>query len=368
MVATQAEQLNLKKYDSTRYLAGNVDGCEEAAQALLNGACVALPTETVYGLFARADLPEAVRAIFAAKDRPANHPLIVHVADVSQFSEWAAEVPDVVYRLAKVFCPGALSFILPMREGLDQTVTGGQAWVALRIPSHPLTLSILRATGLGLAGPSANRFGRISPTSAEDVLADLDGRIYGVLDGGRCQQGIESTIIKVENNELLLLRPGQITPEQLAAVSGYPVRLPVAQSSSAVSEQSTVLRVSGNLESHYAPVKPAWRISYDDFLRHLANETCFLSAGDWVISHHDLEGSAYFQQSGALLKQMSSEAEGYAHELYTALRDGDRCINVQRLWIVMPPADMAWLGVRDRVIRATREWVSQIVVEAANTR
>jgi len=328
----------MEKYRKTHFLPGNEAGIAEAMTRLTKGQLVALPTETVYGLGARADDAEAIQAIFQAKERPANHPLIVHLGDIKQFTEWASDVPGVVIELAKAFCPGPLTFILPLNANRDRAVTGGQDWVGLRIPSHPLTLEILRRSGLGIALPSANRFGRISPTSAADVLEELDGRVDAILDGGLCPVGIESTIIKVDTDQIVLLRPGRIRPEAIEAVAGQPVRIP----------EHVELRVSGRLDSHYAPIKPAYRLQYDQ----LNTVHPLWGADDWILSSYPIPAPVI--ANGTQVKMLPDEPNAYATQLYSALRQGDALTTVKRLWVIEPADTPEWSAVRDRLIRATR--------------
>jgi L-threonylcarbamoyladenylate synthase len=220
-----------------------------AAKLLQSGRLVAIPTETVYGLAADANNPIAVAKIFAAKGRPNNHPLIVHIADVSQLSRWAAEIPAVALQLAEAFWPGPLTMILRKQAHVTEAVTGGHDTIGLRVPSHPVALQLLAAfqDGKGgLAAPSANRFGAVSPTTAAHVHHELAGSIDYILDGGACEVGVESTIIDLSNvvrgQPATLLRPGGITREQLQQVVGI-LAAPTAHSPV----------VPGSLQSHYAP-------------------------------------------------------------------------------------------------------------------
>ncbi|MES2207841.1 MAG: L-threonylcarbamoyladenylate synthase [Pseudomonadota bacterium] len=325
------------------------DGLDEAIDRLKRGELVALPTETVYGLCARADSPGAVKSIFKAKERPADHPLIVHVGSIERFADWASEISEQVYRLAAAFCPGPLTFILPIKEGIDRTVTGGQDCIGLRIPNHPLTLSILQKSGLGVAGPSANRFGRISPTSAADVWAELNGKIDAIVDGGFCQIGIESTIIKIESDHIILLRPGDISPEKIESIVNMPVLLPAHLD----------IRVSGNLDSHYAPIKPAYCITQEQAIGMISQKQW--GEGDWVLRHtgHHVFDSLPLEKNEVQLKLLPNSATGYAQGLYAALREADTLNSVQRLWVIEPDASLAssaWMAVRDRIARATKPY------------
>ena len=225
-----------------------------AAAILRAGGLVAFPTETVYGLGADASNAQAVAKIFAAKGRPQDHPLIVHLAGVDWLPQWAREIPPAAHKLAAAFWPGPLTLILKRAAGVPDCVTGGQDSVGLRIPGHPVALELLRAFAgeeggrrfSGIAAPSANKFGRISPTSAEHVRAELGASVDAVLDGGECEVGIESTIVDLSRGRAVLLRPGQLTAAQIAAVLGWEVEAPDAAAP----------RAPGALASHYAPRTP----------------------------------------------------------------------------------------------------------------
>jgi L-threonylcarbamoyladenylate synthase len=215
---------------------------EEIAQAavlLRAGEIVAFPTETVYGLGADAENPAALAKIFAAKGRPADHPLIVHLPGAEHLTRWAQDIPDSAFALANAFWPGPLTLILKRTSIVPNAVTGGQDTVGLRVPNHPVALALLRAFGSGIAAPSANRYGRISPTTAGHVRDELGDRVSLVLDGGACEVGIESTILDVSRGMPVLLRPGAITAEQIGSVCGQ------ASGWALAPESSTAPRVSG---------------------------------------------------------------------------------------------------------------------------
>ncbi|HEX7022744.1 MAG TPA: L-threonylcarbamoyladenylate synthase, partial [Trueperaceae bacterium] len=218
-----------------------------AADILRAGGLVAFPTETVYGLGADAANPEALAKVFAVKGRPTDHPLIVHLASPEQLDEWAEPVPELALRLVDAFWPGPLTLILRRAPGVLDAVTGGQDTVGLRVPRHPVARELLRAFGGGVAAPSANRFGRISPTTAAHVRADLGERVDAILDGGPSEVGLESTILDLSSREPRILRPGGITAGQLAKVLG---QAPAVGGVGAP-------RVSGSLASHYAPRTPS---------------------------------------------------------------------------------------------------------------
>ena len=221
----------------------NPDLLAQAVETLRRGGVIALPTETVYGLAANAEDELAVRRVFAIKGRPATHPLIVHVARAEDMSSWARHVPEEARRLAAAFWPGPLTLVLQRSARATDAVTGGQDTVALRVPHHPVALAVLDALGGGVAAPSANRFGRVSPTTAEHVRVDLGDEVDLLLDGGPCTVGVESTIVDLSGGAPAVLRPGGLAVEELERVLGrqVPVRT------------SATVRVSGSLASHYAP-------------------------------------------------------------------------------------------------------------------
>lgn len=191
---------------------------EKAATILHAGGLVAIPTETVYGLGADARNPEALRKIFTTKQRPIDHPLIVHIADMTQLSDWAVAISDSALLLAKAFWPGPLTLILKKAPGVLDLVTGNQETIGIRIPNHPVAIALLKTFGRGVAAPSANRFGRISPTTADAVREELGNAVDLILDGGPCAVGVESTIVDVTGEAPVVLRPGMITQQQIAAV------------------------------------------------------------------------------------------------------------------------------------------------------
>jgi L-threonylcarbamoyladenylate synthase len=314
---------------------------EAAASCLRGGELVAFPTETVYGLGADARNPEAVRRIFAAKGRPADHPVIVHLADAGQLASWARTVPEGAARLAAAFWPGPLTLILPRAAHVADVVTGGQDSVGLRVPAHPVARALLAAfarDGGGIAAPSANRFGRISPTTAAHVADDLGDAAALILDGGACAVGIESTIVAFTGDEPVLLRPGGIGVEALARVLGRAPRAPDAAAP----------RASGTLASHYAPRTPALLLDAATLATEAARRA---AAGERIAV------LARTVPSGAAVTPhwISAPADPprYAHDLYANLRALDQA-PVDAILIEAPPDDDAWLAVRDRLTRATR--------------
>ena len=215
----------------------------DAAAILRRGGLVAFPTETVYGLGADASNPAAVARIYAVKGRPPNHPVIVHIGESGQWARWAREFPEHAAKLAARFWPGPLTLVLRRASGVGDYLTGGQETIGLRVPGHPIALELLREFRGGIAAPSANRFGRVSPTSAEHVRSDLGSDVDLILDGGACEIGIESTIVDVSRGRPVVLRPGRISEDDIASALGFP---PARRDPGAP-------RAPGALPSHYAP-------------------------------------------------------------------------------------------------------------------
>ena len=314
-----------------------------AVELLRAGELVAFPTETVYGLGADAANPAAVAKIFAAKGRPADHPLIVHLAGHDAVDHWAEQVPDAAWELMETFWPGPLTLILKKQAWVPSTVTGGQDTVGLRVPGHPVALELLRRFAAvagehaGIAAPSANRFGRISPTTAAHVQEELGERIQLILDGGPCKVGIESTIVDCSRDEPVVLRPGHIAPAHLEAVLG---RRP------AIETASGAPRVSGSLAAHYAPQTPMRLIAGQRLLDYLNAQR---HKGDrcGVIGHSQPP------QAGMphLWRMLPADPVGYAHDLYAALREMDRA-GVSAIVVEALPEEHAWAAVADRLRRA----------------
>ena len=321
---------------------------EAAAQALARGELIGLPTETVYGLGADADNPRAVAQVFAAKGRPSDHPLIVHVTDASQAERYAHPIPQVARRLMAAHWPGPLTLILPRRPGIADASAGGQHSIGLRCPSHPVAQAVLRAAqhvGVqGVSAPSANRFGRVSPTSAQHVLDEL-GHGLLVLDGGACEVGIESTIIDCSREHPVLLRPGMLSVEVLSESAGEPVLTPEAFAH--LNPTASAPRASGTLASHYAPMARV----------HLLPRTALQGRLDTLA--HDAERNRYGvwsrsplrRPAGVIHRPMPLSAVECAHVLFAELRAFDR-LGVQDILVEMPPEGPAWDGVRDRLTRA----------------
>ncbi|MCY7320006.1 MAG: threonylcarbamoyl-AMP synthase [Ramlibacter sp.] len=314
---------------------------ERAARTLAAGELVAFPTETVYGLGADAASNDAVAKIFAAKGRPSDHPLIVHVADAAAVSHFAVAVPEFAQRLIDAFWPGPLTLSLPRRPAMAAAAAGGQDSIGLRCPAHPVAHALLLACRqaappvLGLAGPSANQFGRVSPTSAAHVQAEF-GEALLVLDGGACSVGIESTIVDCTRAAPVLLRPGVLTRDQIELACGAPLADPGTDSP----------RASGTLESHYAP-KAKLRLmeakALQTALDLLGPDAAHIATYSRVI----LRSSSI----KVLRRRMPDDAIETARQLFAVLREFD-AQGVRLIWVEMPPAGPDWEGVRDRLKRA----------------
>jgi len=307
-----------------------------AAAQLKAGELVAFPTETVYGLGADASNADAVRKVFAAKGRPADHPLIVHIADTAQLANWAREIPQAVHTLAQKFWPGPLTLVLKRHPNVPDAVTGGQDTVAIRVPSHPVAQALLRAFNGGIAAPSANRFGRVSSTTAAHVREEFGDTVSCVLDGGATDVGIESTIVDCSGAAPTLLRPGMITPQKIEAVLGAPLAAP----------QAKTPRVSGMLDKHYAPQTPLMQME-GDLVVELAHSLVRQGKHVAVLARTKLQ---------PLLGNLTwvaapVDAAGYAHDLYANLRALDHA-GCDAILVEQPPDEAEWLAIRDRLNRA----------------
>jgi L-threonylcarbamoyladenylate synthase len=315
-------------------------GIRDAAAQLEAGELVAFPTETVYGLGADAENPAAVAKIYAAKGRPQDHPVIVHVAPGADLDYWASDVPDEARKLAAAFWPGPLTMIVKRNAHIPDAVSGGQDTVGIRCPSHPVAqalLSAFKGGKGGVAAPSANKFGNVSPTTAQHVVDEFGAGTLTVLEGGSSEVGIESTIVdlsRLATHGPVLLRPGHITAAQIAAVIGA---LPAAPDAAAP-------RASGTLESHYAPKAPV-ALAMTDRLPGLV--TALASKGRRVAVIHY---SPLLTQAAAQ-RTLPGDPAGYAHGLYAALRAMDRA-DVAVILVETPPQHDDWMGVNDRLRRA----------------
>ncbi len=290
---------------------------ERALEILRNGGLVAIPTETVYGLAGDASNEAAVRRIFEAKGRPADHPLIVHVAAAEQLADWAATIPTAAAVLAGTCWPGPLTLLVPRAVHVLSVVTGGRDTVGIRVPAHPLTAELLTRFGGGLAAPSANRFGKVSPTTAAHVIADLGSRVDYVLDGGACPVGVESTIVDCSVEPSQILRPGGISSEEISELLN-----------GALAAADGPSRASGMLASHYAP---SARVVLADTVGE-ATAVAARTPGAWILDHSD-------------------DLITYARNLYADLRSADER-GVQTIVAVMPAAHGLGHAIRDRLTKA----------------
>ncbi len=302
-----------------------------------------MPTETVYGLAADAENVAAVSAIFALKGRPRSRPLIVHIASVEALDDWARDVPDYARVLAEAFWPGPLTLVLKRTSRVPDAVTGGQHTVALRVPAHPRALALLERFGGGLAAPSANPYGHISPTEPAHVRAGFGLATPFVLDGGPCTGGIESTIVGCLGPLPQVLRPGLITTAQIAATTGLVVRELEGVGAADASGVAEPVRTAGQDLVHYAPHTPALLLT-------TADVAAWRPPADSRIGFLGF-GSAGFEAELAM--RLPADATAAARELYGALHRLDRA-GLDLLVIEAPPADAAWAGVRDRLSRATQ--------------
>jgi L-threonylcarbamoyladenylate synthase len=310
---------------------------ETAVQALRDGELVAFPTETVYGLGANAQNPVAVRKIFEIKGRPPDHPVIVHLDSPRFLHRWVREVPQSATRLAEAFWPGPLTLVMPRAPNVHDVITGGQDTIAIRVPAHPMAQQLLTAFGGGIAAPSANRYGRLSPTRAEHVREEFGETVRVILDGGECQIGLESSIVACEGENVRLLRPGAVTAAQLRRVLGEEL-LPGADLGSP--------RVPGSTPTHYAPATPLTVVPAGEVD---AQADAASSGGRRVAvlaQRLPLRSHKYVTWINA-----GRRPEGYARDLYTNLRTLDKA-GCQRILVQAVPDGEQWDAIRDRLLRA----------------
>lgn len=311
----------------------SIEALDGAAKKLRAGGLVAFPTETVYGLGADATNESAVARIYQVKGRPQDHPVIVHLADINQLSDWVADIPEYAITLARTFWPGPMTLILPRSERVGDFITGGQESVGIRIPNHPLALQFLHAAGVGVAAPSANRFGAISPTTAravhEEIGALLDSERDLILDGGASKVGVESTIIDCLSDRPKVLRPGAITRGMIEGALGLEL-----------DDGPSTVRASGTLEHHYAPKAKV-------FLLDPENPVVGCIAGVGFLAH-----AKFPTPDGAIRLAEPRDDEEYARVLYDALREGDRK-SLPAIYVVPPTGDGVAVAIRDRLKRAS---------------
>ena len=307
------------------------DAIARAAQVLKSGSLVAFPTETVYGLGADATNGQAVARIYQVKGRPADHPLIVHLADMQDIADWSEDIPEYAIALARKFWPGPMTLILNRSSLAMDFITGGQESVGVRVPNHPVALALLaefkKLGGKGIAAPSANRFGHVSPTTAEAVSEELEEYLEIsdlILDGGASNVGVESTIIDCTGKQPHILRPGAITEEMVTEVTGL-----------IVSGESSTIRVSGSLENHYSPKAAV-------LLDQLPN------SGDGFIALENIE-----TPTGVIRLASPKNEDEFARVLYAALRSADTQ-KLSRVVVMQPKGAGIAIAIRDRLLRASR--------------
>jgi L-threonylcarbamoyladenylate synthase len=317
-------------------VAADEAGIARAVELLQSGDVVAFPTETVYGLGADAGNAGAVAKVYALKGRPSAHPVIVHLADADRLDAWAADVSEGARKLAHAFWPGPLTLVLKRAPHVPDAVTGGQDTVGLRVPSHPIAQALLASFGGGVAAPSANKFGRVSPTLAEHVFADFALAVPLILDGGATNVGIESTIVDLSGERPQLLRPGGVPAAAIEAVLEAPLAVAGA----------TAPRAPGTLQSHYAPkahVKLVRRVEMLEALSSHKGRRLGVLALEVKVP----------RLNPALQRVVPAIATQYQHDLYAAMRALD-AQNVDVILVETPPASPAWAAIHDRLARAAR--------------
>ncbi|TQV73211.1 threonylcarbamoyl-AMP synthase [Aliikangiella marina] len=319
-----------------RLLASTPEDIQEAGELLKAGKLVAVPTETVYGLAADARQPEAVNKIFAAKNRPTNHPLIVHMPGADRLNQWAKNIPEKAFQLAEAFWPGPLTLLLDKADHVSSVITGGLDTIGLRVPNQPVLLKLLREFDLAVAAPSANPYQKLSPTTAEHVLAGLDGKIAAVLDAGPCGVGTESTIVRINDKNAEILRSGPISADQIQTHLSIPV----------VTPEHHTQAVSGNKAVHYCPnakvkVKTFEQIK-DGNKNALIKIAALVFTGD--ISPEGIE----------TISKLSSNHINYRHDFYAVLHELDNQ-NVDEIWVEAPPLSDDWNDIVDRLNRAAEK-------------
>lgn len=314
---------------------------QKAVELLHAGKLVAFPTETVYGLGADAANPEAVKKIFTAKGRPATHPVIVHLENQEQLSAWACKISPLAWQLAQKFWPGPMTLVLERAPHVSDTITGGQNTIAVRVPNHPIAQKLLHGFGSGIAAPSANRFGRISPTCAQHVSQELGSAVDLILDGGACTLGIESTIIDLSSATPQILRPGSISPFQINSVLGEQT----------LSQGNPFIRprVPGNLLAHYAP-QTLLQIVPETKLKPAIDNALLTQQSIAVLTPM----AAFIQDTHVHWYSMPVEPVKYAHDLYARLREVDQGEHTLILVTEVPETE-EWFAVADRLAKASTQ-------------
>lgn len=333
---------------------------EVAVAILRQGGLVAFPTETVYGLGANAESSDALDKLYTVKGRPKGHPVIVHLGDAQQLNDWAQDIPELAWKLAEAFWPGPLTLILNRSARVPDTVTGGQETVGIRVPDHPVALQLLRAFGGGIAAPSANRFGRLSPTRAAHVQADLGEDVDMIIDGGDCPVGVESTIVAFRNGKPMILRPGMITVEQIAKAlesqSESSSQVQHARQESIDATQKTkapseVIRAPGTLASHYAPRTPLRLVSAQQLQVLAQSETTNLKSLGILAWQFKPQANTL---TGVQWVNLDTDPAVYARQLYASLRELDQ-LQLDEIWVEQVPEEGAWAAVADRLRRAAHQ-------------
>ena len=303
-----------------------------AAKLLLAGELVAVPTETVYGLAADATNPDAVKKIFEAKNRPADHPLITHIHNSDALNKWAKDIPNWVPDLVEKFWPGPLTLILEKHDSASEIITGGHATIGLRMPNHPALLQLLQTHKLAIAAPSANPYKRLSPTTADQVLRGLEGKIAAVLDGGPCTVGTESTILSAVNNQPRILREGPITQSELQKHVPMEIANP----------DNHDMAVPGNKEDHYQPGTPTYLKTTDELL---------------ALEDTTIGALAYSPDTISLalphLRHLGHSVNHYRHDMYSALHALDQ-LDLSEIWVEHPPKKEGWRDIIDRLRKASK--------------
>ena len=337
MKMTMAEKMSYE----TRLLTDSDEDIAIAAEIISRGGIVGMPTETVYGLAADAENPEAVEKIFTAKGRPQDNPLIVHAAEISQIEEFACDVPELAYKIAERFCPGPLTMVLPKRERIPHITSAGLDTVGIRIPCHKAALKLIRACGKALAAPSANLSGSPSPTSAEHVLKDMNGRIPAIIDGGSCAVGVESTVISFESGRIRLLRPGFVSAEELSEFGEVIMDRHITEAAL----DGERVTSPGMKYRHYSPkanvtILSGSREKYLEFVNGLDGEGVFAMPFD------EDEGSC-----GIPCVAYGNTSEEQAERIFSVLRKFDE-IGAKQVYARCPSQDGVGLAVYNRLLRA----------------
>ena len=317
----------------------------QACELLKAGELVAFPTETVYGLGADATNPQAIEKLYRAKGRPSNHPVILHLGSLDQLGQWCIDIPKEAETLAKSFWPGPLTMVFKRSAKALDAITGGQDTVAIRIPNHPVALALLKEFNGGLIAPSANRFGKISPTRAEHVARQFGDQVSLILDGGACEVGIESTIVNLSSGKIEILRPGMISAAQIAECLGM-------DDPSLLQRATTEVRVSGDLPSHYAPQAPLRLLSISEINAELSSPNSAKNV--FAVIAFQPQAAATNGTTTVKWIEASRDPSIYARNLYASLQEIDLS-NAEEILIEKAPNEVSWQGINDRLQRAAAD-------------